>query len=111
MPNKPPVHQPPGAGASRRATRLAAETTERYTEAHRFYNSQPWRRVRRVFLEDNPLCQDCEEQRGKLVPSEEAHHVVERLEDPSRAFDPTNLRALCKPCHSAYSKGRKGQRG
>ncbi|GHV27007.1 hypothetical protein FACS18948_3670 [Clostridia bacterium] len=59
-----------------------------------------WRAVRRRFLTEHPLCEECE-RRGRLVPAHEVHH-----KNPLRdggTHDPMNLAALCKPCHSAIT--------
>ena len=66
-----------------------------------FYWRSAWRRLRDRFLKANPLCVRCLE-RDEVVPATHAHHVEERLDNPERALDETNLEALCGPCHSAH---------
>ena len=56
-----------------------------------------WRRIRRMHLCANPLCEDCRAQ-GRVTPATEVHHVVP-LRDGGTHGE-TNLRALCKSCHS-----------
>jgi 5-methylcytosine-specific restriction protein A len=73
-------------------------------EAHAFYCSARWRRLRSAFLADNPLCVECLKSE-RLTPATIAHHRVERLAAPRRALDPTNLEALCNPCHTRLHKG------
>jgi 5-methylcytosine-specific restriction protein A len=51
------------------------------------------------------LCQDCLAQK-RLTPATEVHHEVPIDVDPSRRLDLTNLRSLCKPCHSAITATR-----
>lgn len=72
----------------------------------RIINSKRWQRVRAEKLRRQPLCEDCLDA-GRAVTATEVHHVVplsrggsygemERL-----AFDPANLRSLCRDCHAA----------
>lgn len=72
----------------------------------RIINSKRWQRVRAEKLRRQPLCEDCLDA-GRAVTATVVHHVVplsrggsygemERL-----AFDPANLRSLCRDCHAA----------
>ena len=61
--------------------------------------------MRASFLSLHPLCEACEIN-GRTTPATEVHHVVPieskagRLDDmEALAFDPNNLKALCKACH------------
>ena len=56
-----------------------------------------WRRLRKMVLARQPLCEDCIE-RGQVTPASEVHHIVPRVEGGPDSFE--NLQALCKPCHS-----------
>ena len=77
----------------------------RGSPASRGYDAD-WRRTRAAILErDCHLCQDCLEQK-RLTPATEVHHEVPIAIDPTRRLDPTNLRSLCKPCHSAITARR-----
>lgn len=68
----------------------------------RFYASPRWRRFRLSYLRAHPFCADCERE-GRHTLAEHVHHVVERKVDPDRAFDETNVKGLCEPCHSKYA--------
>lgn len=68
-------------------------------------NSRRWRRLRIAYLSAHPLCEDCE-QAGRTTPATEVHHIrpVEsaagrHADMQELAFNPCNLRALCKACH------------
>jgi 5-methylcytosine-specific restriction endonuclease McrA len=82
------------------AASTAAEYKRRpeYREAHAFYNSARWRKLRAAFLRANPLCQDCEKL-GRVTLATEVHHVKERRDHPELAYSPENLAGLCKRCH------------
>lgn len=58
-----------------------------------------------AYLSVHPLCEDCV-QAGRTTPASEVHHIrpVESAagrpaDMQALAFDPCNLRALCKACH------------
>jgi 5-methylcytosine-specific restriction protein A len=75
------------------------EKYERAPETRKFYGGA-WRAVRKRFLLEHPLCEDCE-RRGRLTPAREVHHIIPLRSGGTN--EPTNLRALCKPCHSAIT--------
>jgi len=59
------------------------------------YDHPQWRRLKwHVKKRADFRCEDCGEG-GKL----EVHHVESIIEHPERAFDESNLRALCVSCH------------
>jgi 5-methylcytosine-specific restriction endonuclease McrA len=90
-----------GPSRARRESRL---------EANRFYASERWRRFRRLYLFDNPACEDCLEQ-GIVVPAIVVHHIEERRDRPDLAYEVTNMRALCVPCHNRHHKGNARMAG
>ena len=51
-----------------------------------------WRKLRRMVLNRNPLCAEC----GAIAT--EVDHIVPRKNGGENVD--SNLRALCKPCHS-----------
>lgn len=68
-------------------------------------NSRRWRRLRAAYLSAHPICEDCE-QAGRTTIATEVHHIrpiEERAGRPDEmqelAFNPCNLRALCRACH------------
>jgi len=97
MPTRPPTWKPP-APKGLKIVRPAREA-----ENSKFLNSSAWRRLRAVFLAENPLCVRCLAA-DKLTPATIAHHVVERSADPSLALDPANLEAICQAHHNAIHK-------
>jgi 5-methylcytosine-specific restriction protein A len=58
-----------------------------------------WQRFRLGVLIRHPLCADCHDA-GRLTVAVEVHHVVKVRDDRRRRLDPTNVRSLCKACHS-----------
>lgn len=70
-----------------------------------------WRRVRLQVLSGEPLCRTCKA-KGRITSANEVDHI----DGNSSNNDTVNLRALCKPCHSARTArdqafGRKGRGG
>lgn len=59
-----------------------------------------WRKMRNAYVAKHPLCEDCLEQ-GRTTPVAEVHHVLPL--EHGGTHDETNLRGLCKPCHSRQS--------
>ncbi|MHB1651403.1 MAG: HNH endonuclease [Desulfitobacteriaceae bacterium] len=58
-----------------------------------------WKRLRKMYLREHPLCEDCLEQ-GRLEPATEVHHKEKVREHPELRLAISNLRALSKECHS-----------
>ena len=59
-----------------------------------------WRRIRAAYIAQHPLCEDCLD-KGLTTPVAEVHHVLPL--DHGGSHDFSNLRSLCKPCHSKQS--------
>ena len=77
----------------------------RRKERQAVYNTRRWKELRKLMVQEHPLCEDCLK-RGVLTPSEEIHHLKSPFrkgltpEEKDRlAYDPKNLVALCKECH------------
>ncbi|WP_410169954.1 HNH endonuclease [Aeromonas caviae] len=73
------------------------------------YNSQRWRNLRNAHIIKEPLCAHC--LRYEIItPAAVVDHVIEISDDPSRAFDPTNLQSLCASCHQVKTLEEKKRR-
>lgn len=81
--------------------RLSHEESEAAKERKAFYNSSKWRKLRDNHLKRFPVCAVCSELANSV------HHVIDRLKDPSKALDRTNLQSLCQKCHSKETKARQ----
>lgn len=78
-------------------------------EYQRLLNSAKWRELRAWKLQQNPLCELCQAE-GFIRSSVDIHHIVPvesaktRDEMARMCFDPSNLQALCIPCHIRVHK-------
>lgn len=75
-------------------TRSAPDYRE--SAAKRGYDYK-WQKLRLAYLTRNPLCVDCLQQ-GETTAAQEVHHIIPKAEGGTE--EPSNLMALCKPCHS-----------
>lgn len=92
MPVRPPMHRPIRAD---RPGRMPEKDPD-----HGRHYGRDWRRLRLSFLQRHPLCRFCQD-RGLFVEATEVDHIAPIVVAPHRRLDETNLRPLCKPCHSA----------
>ena len=66
-----------------------------------FYQSAPWRRLRAVKLEQNPMCEECA-RTGRYTPAQMGDHIVP-INKGGGALDLDNLQSLCNACHARKS--------
>jgi 5-methylcytosine-specific restriction endonuclease McrA len=91
--------------------------SRRTTTNTSFYNSWPWRKLRKRFIETNPNCKKCEDE-GVVNEGKYIDHI-QRIEDGGDKTDENNLQTLCKYHHDSKSgkeahgyreiKGHRGQ--
>ena len=84
-----------GKGSTRRPeNRKAFETGyDRVFNRDKLYGSK-WRRARRIFLAEHPLCVMCE-QEGKTEPATEVDHIERHRGDKQLFWDVENWQGLC----------------
>lgn len=71
---------------------------KRESSYSRGYDSK-WRKARKYFLQDNPLCVHCEKE-GRVVPATDVDHIIPHKGDMNLFWDQSNWQSLCKECHS-----------
>ena len=74
--------------------------------AEGIHSSSRWTRLSRQIRSERPLCERCQEE-GRLFPSTEVHHIRKCETHPELAYNPSNLRALCKECHLVEERKSK----
>lgn len=67
----------------------------------KFYQSTAWRKLRKVKLEQDPLCEECLK-KGIHTPAKVADHIVP-INQGGAALDIANLQSLCDRCHNVKS--------
>ena len=73
----------------------------RSEDNQKFYNSRPWRKARKNYIEKFPLCVKCKES-GKTVAAKYVDHI-QRIEDGGDKLNESNFQSLCKQCHDSKS--------
>ena len=79
----------------------------RKNSTERGYNSV-WRKNRKQFLKEHPLCDMCYKER-RLVPATVVHHIIDHKGDQKLFWDSeNNWQPLCKRCHDSikHSEGK-----
>ena len=109
MPIDPPTFRP--RWMPRRATPREYDQA-RGTASQRGYDAD-WRRLRAQVLATRRVC---EAPGCGSTDRLNVDHIQSVREAPHRRLDPTNLRVLCQPCHSArtardqgWTRGRQGR--
>ena len=67
--------------------------------ARKIRSSARWKKVRRLKLARDPLCQECLQQRV-TTPATQVHHVEPLARRPDLAFVLEALRSVCTTCHA-----------
>lgn len=94
MPNKAPTFKPWRAGSAQvHKPRNRDPRTKRKDSIH----TRAWRRLRRMKLAANPLC-EAHLKQGRVVPATDVDHVVSREDGGTDDWD--NLMSMCHSCHS-----------
>jgi len=75
-------------------------------QIQKFYQSNQWKSLRNYKIYLNPFC---ERHTGlnEYVNATEVHHIISIQERPDLALDLTNLKSLCKSCHSEITNQEK----
>ena len=101
MAMKPTYWRPPSMTLAAKGRDGLYDKTRAHATAWR--RQKRWRVLRRMILNNYPFCVECLE-RNIHHESREVDHI-RAVSDGGGKYDPENLQALCKSCHS-----RKTQR-
>jgi 5-methylcytosine-specific restriction enzyme A len=75
-----------------------------------FYKSTRWRLKREYILKrDGYLCRECKKY-GRNREARIVHHIIELEDDPSLAYENSNLVSLCYSCHNKQHPEKGGHR-
>jgi 5-methylcytosine-specific restriction endonuclease McrA len=81
--------------------RTSPDALARRAQARSFYSSARWRRVRDQVRERDGECLDCGTTSDLTVD-----HAIPRTIAPELAYEPANLRTLCRRCHGRKDGAR-----
>lgn len=87
------------------ACRIGKERSRKGAHA-RGYNHH-WRKRAKLYLQENPLCAECEQQ-GILTAATVVDHKVPHKGDMSLFWDEDNWQSLCKTCHDRKTATEDG---
>lgn len=79
----------------------------RINQNQKFYASTRWRKIRKIKINNNPLCEICE-QFGRITPGDVVDHI-QPINQGGSQFDLRNLQTLCHSCHNRKS-GRESHK-
>ena len=88
----------PGAGKKKQHQRIDAR---RESSTKRGYDHK-WRKNRKHFLADHPLCVECLKI-DRTVAANVVDHIIPHRGDKKLFNDQTNWQALCETCHNRKS--------
>ena len=66
----------------------------------RLYDSVHWRKARKAYLAQHPLCVMCAEA-GHDTPATVVDHIEPHNEDYQKFWDSENWQPLCSQCHNS----------
>lgn len=72
-------------------------------EERQWIHSPRWRRASKAFLDEHPLCAECERQ-GRTTAAILVHHSVPHCGNYELFWNEDNWRSSCGPCHEAVHK-------
>jgi 5-methylcytosine-specific restriction protein A len=105
MPVRPPIHRPVGRRDKRERDQDYAR--QRDPIARRLYHSKRWRTERAAFLNDHPLCAECERS-GTIRPASVVDHRDPHHGDETVFWDESRWQALCASCHGRKTTATDG---
>jgi len=99
--------------AHERAARVEAarayNQNSRDAELQRFYNSPAWRRLRKLKLQQNPVCEICFAA-GRVAGAIIVDHIRAVKDSPEDRLSMDNLQSVCLSCHSRKTRKEEAAR-
>ena len=87
--------------------RTRRKNTPELALAARIRASVRWKKVAKLKLGMNPMCEDphgTHERRNDTATAKQVHHIEGLAVAPEKAFDLGNLMSVCDPCHAKLSQ-------
>jgi len=83
---------------------------QRDMKVSKFYNSTAWKKLRKIKLSKNPLCEYCLEKDRTRIATE-VDHVIPIKIDWSRRLDLNNFKSTCHRCHMKKTQEDRRKHG
>ncbi len=77
-------------------------------KTQKLYDSTSWRKLRGLYIINNPLCESCFAQ-GKITKAVIVDHKTE-IKDGGSMLDKKNLQSLCHSCHNKKTAIERSKR-
>lgn len=87
---------------ARKNTTPRRKTTESWGGDTSFYAGAKWRKLRKWWVNRNPLCVECEK-KGKVVGVQVVDHIVP-IKQGGAELSSDNLQSLCHSCHNRKTR-------
>lgn len=101
-------------------------TPDRYCENHKkavdndynknyrpfkhLYSTSMWKKARKQFLQEHPLCEECK-RNGVIKAAEIVDHRIPHKGNEQLFWDESNWQSLCKECHDRKTAKEDGRFG
>ncbi len=72
-----------------------------------FYRNPKWRKIRKQYIEENPVCELCT-QYDIVSEGECVDHIIPRRLAPDLELNPINFQTLCNDCHNKKTALERG---
>lgn len=69
----------------------------------RMYDSVRWRKARRMWLAEHPVCAMCARQ-GRTTAANTVDHIRPHDDDYDKFWDMDNWQSLCSTCHNSIKQ-------
>jgi len=80
------------------------------TEERQWIHSPRWRKASRMFLDEHPLCAECE-RKGRTTGAYLVDHIESHRGDHEKFWNQSNWQSMCGSCHSSKTNKEDGGYG
>src|SRR5450830_1215094 len=82
---------------------VSQQEIDRHKHDNEVYGNTAWRRLRRIKLCNNPLCELCLS-KDIVVQASQADHIIPVAKQPELRLSLSNLQSLCEVCHTKKTR-------